>query len=256
MPTEHGSWAWLLVPFGVGAGITGRFDLPVLLMLFAGLAIFLMRQPATVWLRARRGKARSTDGPIAATWVASLALVATACASGLLVLGRGDFLWLVLPLLPVFILYLLAARRGRAGLRSLGMELSGAAALALMAPAAMVAGRGGFTGQEWTVWAIMGAQNVLGALYVRLRIHDTHNRPVNRWGILGSHLAGTALILMLAIVDAAPLLVAIPFAAFLVRSVWAASALHPVANVKRFGFAEMGIEIASGALIAIAYRLA
>jgi len=255
MPTEHGSWSWLLVPFGVGTAIVGRFDAPIFLMLIAGLATFLMRQPATVWMRARRGKARSADGPAAATWATALALVATTCAAALVVLNRGDFLWLALPLLPVFVLYLLAARRGRAGLRSLGMELSGAAALAMMAPAAMVAGHAGFTGQEWPVWGVLGTQNVLGALYVRLRIHDTHSRPINRWGILWSHLAGMAFILILALLDSAAFLVAIPFAVFLARAIWAASASHPVANVKRFGFSEMGIEIASGALIAIAYRL-
>jgi hypothetical protein len=256
MPAEHGSWSWLLVPFGVGAVATGRFDLPMLLTLVAGLAIFLMRQPATVWLRARRGRARAADGPVAAAWAAGFGLVALACCSVLLLLGRGYLLWLTLPLLPVFALYLLAARRGRAGLRSLGMELSGAAALAMMAPAAMVVGSAGFTGLEWPVWGIMAIQNILGALYVRLRIYDTHRQAINRPGILWSHLVGVVIILILVPFGLTPLLVAIPFIAFLARATWAVSALHPVGNVKRFGFTEMGIEIASGAWIAIAYRLA
>ncbi|MEJ2747072.1 MAG: YwiC-like family protein [Anaerolineae bacterium] len=51
MPAEHGSWAWLLVPFFVGTAVAGRFNLPVLLALLGGLAVFALRQPATVWLR-------------------------------------------------------------------------------------------------------------------------------------------------------------------------------------------------------------
>ena len=58
LPAEHGSWAWLLVPFGVGTAVAGQFTLASLSVLVGGLAAFLMRQPATVWVRAARGKAR------------------------------------------------------------------------------------------------------------------------------------------------------------------------------------------------------
>ncbi|MCA9973537.1 MAG: YwiC-like family protein, partial [Anaerolineales bacterium] len=58
LPAEHGAWAWLLVPFAVGAAEAGRLGAAVWLLLPTCLALFLLRQPATVWLRARQGRAR------------------------------------------------------------------------------------------------------------------------------------------------------------------------------------------------------
>lgn len=252
MPTEHGSWAWLLVPFAVGAGAAGRFDLPVLLTLLVGLSIFFMRQPATVWMRVKRGRARKADGPAAAGWVAVLGSIALICFLALLALDHIELIWLAVPLIPIFAMYLLAARRGSAGLRTLWMELTGAAALALMAPAAFAAATGDFQTDAWTLWIIMAVQNLLGALYVRLRIFDTHAQPINRSIIAYAHLGGVTVILLLAILNETPLLSVVPFAGFLIRVIWAVSKPHPVANIKRFGFTEMGIEILSGGWIVMA----
>jgi hypothetical protein len=255
MPTEHGSWSWLLVPFGVGAGVAGQFNIALILTLVAGLSVFFMRQPATVWMRARRGRARKVDGPIAAGWALGFGLLATLCLLGLLALGRAEILWLVGPLVVIFLGYLLAARYGRAGLRSLRMELAGAEALAMMAPAALVAANGTFTGDEWVLWGIMAAQNVLGALYVRLRIHDTHNQDISRAMILWGHVGGLGVAAVAGLAGAAPLPALFPFVAFLLRAIWAVKDVRPVENIKRFGFTEMGIEIVSGAWIGFSYWL-
>ena len=65
IPTEHGSWSWLLAPFFVGAGVAsqvgageGQSLLPLAFTLVGGLCAFLVRQPASAWLRIRRGRAR------------------------------------------------------------------------------------------------------------------------------------------------------------------------------------------------------
>ncbi len=256
MPTEHGSWPWLLVPFAVGAGIAGRFNLPVWLTLIGALAAFFMRQPMTVWLRARRGKARAADGPIAAGWVLTFALAGLLALIGLIVLKRGAMLVLLWPFLAILALYLIAARYGRAGLRSLWMELAGAGALSMMAPAAAIAGNGRVIGWEWALWGMMAAQNVLGALYVRLRVADTHNRPMRRWPIVAAHFVGLLVGIGVGIEGFVPLATAVPFAGYLIRAGWAAAAPHPIPNIKKFGFTELGIEIISGLWILAAYWLA
>ncbi|MBE2197765.1 MAG: YwiC-like family protein [Anaerolinea sp.] len=253
MPAEHGSWAWLLVPFAVGVGVARQVNLPIWLTLIAGLSIFLLRQPATVWLRARRGKARRSDGPLAARWLGLLGLLALLAGGGLLGLGRVALLWLLPPLLLVLGLYLAAARYGRVGLRSLEMELAGAVALAMMSPAALIAAVGSVTMTAWMLWLIMAAQNVLGALYVRLRIFDTHQRPLNRWGVALAHGGGLGLMAALVLFNLIPPLVLLPFAAFLGRAIWAARAMRPVANVKQFGFLELAVEIVSGVFIVVGY---
>ncbi|MCB8966075.1 MAG: YwiC-like family protein [Ardenticatenaceae bacterium] len=255
MPAEHGSWAWLLVPFAVGSFVARQGTLSIWLTLIAGLSIFLMRQPATVWLRVRRGKARRSDGPLAQQWLGLLGMVALLSGGGLLWLGRTALLWLLAPLLLIFVFYLGAARYGRSGLRSLGMELAGAAALAMMAPAAMIAASGETTTTTWLLWLIMAAQNMLGALYVRLRIFDTHQRPFNRQGVVLAHLLGLAVVLLLSLRQIIPMLVIIPFAAILLRAIWAARAPRPVPHVKQFGFVELAVEIVSGICIVAGYWL-
>ena len=255
MPTEHGSWAWLLVPFFVGTAVAGRFNLPVLLALLGGLAVFFLRQPATVWLRVRRKKARASDGPIALAWIGLFITIGLLCFAGLLLLERGMLAWLLGPFVLIFGLYMVAARYGRSGLRSLWMELAGAAALSMMAPAAAIAATGQIENWIWLLWGLMAAQNVLGALYVRLRVYDTHNRAIKRWPIGVAHLAGFLLVLGLGLGNMIPVLTAVPFTGFFFRSLWAVAAPRPVANIKQFGFTELGVEIISGLWLVMAYWL-
>lgn len=255
IPTEHGSWPWMLVPFFVGAGVAGQFNLAGMLTLVGGLAVFLLRQPATIWLRVRRGKARAADGPIASAWITLFTSVALVCFIVLIILERGALLILVWPFLVIFGLYLAAARYGRSGRQSLWMELAGAAALSMMAPAAAIAANGQIQGWEWSLWAVMAAQNVLGALYARLRVFDSHNRPINRQSIFAVHLAGLLLVGGLAWAGNVPGLTAVPFAGFFLRAGWATSAPRPAANIKRLGFTELGIEIISGLWIVASYWL-
>lgn len=257
IPTEHGAWSWLLVPFAVGAGVAGQFNLPVLLTLLGALSAYFMRQPMTVWLRARRGKARATDGPIAAGWGLTFALLGLLCLIGLALLERSAMLALVWPFAGILTLYLAAARYGRAGLRSLWMEIAGAAALSMMAPAAAIAGNGRIIGWEWALWGMMAAQNMLGALYVRLRIADTHHRPLKRrWAVWAAHLAGLLVGIGLGLKGLVPLATIVPFIGYLIRAVWAVAAPRPVPHIKRFGFTELGVEIASGLWILASYWLA
>ena len=256
LPAEHGSWAWLLVPFLVGTAVAGRWNLAVTLVLVGGLAAFLVRQPATIWLRASRGRARRADGPVAAGWTLGLALVALFCLAGLLLMERATLIWLLPPLLLILVLYLVAARRNRASTRALWMEVAGAVALAAMAPAAMIAANGNVTAIAWALWGLLGLQNELGVLYVRQRIADTHGRPAKRWPVFWGHAASAAARNTAAALAALPWLAALPFLAFLLRAGWMAIKLRPIPRIKRFGFIEVGVEIASGLVIVTAYSMA
>jgi len=255
MPTEHGSWSWLLVPYFVGVIVAGEWNLAAFLVLFGGLAGFLVRQPATVAIRARTGRGRKADGGPAMVWAIIFSAIALASLLGLLALGRTDLLWLLIPLAVVFALYLLASRQRRASVRTLWMELAGALGLATMAPAAYIAASGRLDGTAWVLWALMAGQNGLGVLYVRLRIADTHGRPVKRRPIVWVHglvLVGAA---AAAFLEAIPWLAVVPFAGLLIRAAWAAARVRPVGNIKRFGFSEIGAEILGGLFIAAGWVL-
>ncbi len=253
IPAEHGAWSWLLVPFGVGVAVAGQVGLPVVLTLIGGLCAFLMRPPAAAWLRMRRGRASRADEPLAAAWTAGLGLAAALCLAGLLALGRSALLWLLAPALAVLLVYLAATRSGRAGMRTAWMEMSGAVALALMAPAALVAASGRLSALAWALWGLMGLHNALGVLYVRLRLADSHQRAVNRAAVAWGHAAGLAAVAVAAGLGWVPPATALPLVGLLGRAVWAARRPRPVDDVRRFGFSELAVEVLSGAWIAASF---
>ena len=246
LPAEHGSWAWLLVPFLVGVGVSRQVNVAIWLVLLGSLAAFLGRQPATVWLRIHQGRGRRSDAPLALGWTITFAVIGLFCLLGLIHLGQTAVLWLTLPLLLIFILYLIATQYGRTAMRSLWLELIGAAVLALTAPAAFIVAHNQLSLTAWIIWALMAGQNMLGALYVRLRIADTHQRPINRHNIFLAHLLAFLLILMAATSGLVVWLTAVPFLFLVLRAFWAMRQPRPVTNIKQFGFLELGIELLTG----------
>ena len=254
LPAEHGSWAWLLVPFLVGTAVAQTYTLPIWLVLIGGLAFFLLRQPATVWLRVQQGRGRASDGPLALRLMQMLGGIFLLCSLGLLLQGRFVLVWLLIPFGALTAVYLVAAR-GQQSTRTLKMELVGAAGLALMAPAAMLAAIGQSDPTVWLVWSLLATQNVLGVFYVRQRIADTHKRPYNRQPLFWNHLLGVVIVLGTAVAGFIPWLATLPFFGFLLRAFWATRQPRPIANIKKFGFQEVGVELIGGALIAAGYLL-
>jgi hypothetical protein len=255
LPAEHGSWSWLLVPLFLGAAVGGRFNTAVLLVLIGSLSAFLMRQPATAWFRASRGKGRRSDLGLARGWTLGFGAVALASLAALLALGHAEILVLFVPLTLLLLVYLWIALRQRAQLRSLGMEMAGAAGLAMSAPAAYAAATGQLDRVAWLLWALAGLLNALGVLYVRRRLADNHGRAGSRYTQLLLHVAALLLVLLLAIWDLVPWLATLPFVAIALRAGWLALHPRPVPNIKRFGFTEVAVESISGLLIALGYWL-
>jgi hypothetical protein len=99
----------------------------------------------------------------------------------------------------------------------------------------------------------MAAQNALGVVYVRLRIADTHRRNPPRLPPFLGHLAGVLVVAAGVLSGLLPALMLLPFAGFLVRAGWAARAPRPIEDVRRFGFAEVAVEILGGLLVVLAY---
>lgn len=262
VPTEHGAWSWLLVPWLVGAvvGLATPLSAPLpilalLLTLVGGLSAYMRRQPATAWVRIRRGRGRKADQPLALGWMLGFGLVALLCLLGLLLLGRSALLGLALPFAVILPAYLVAARRGRAAMRSLWMELAGAVGLALTAAAAYIAVTGQLTTTALALWALLALQNATGVFYVRQRLAGPQEHDANRGLTLWGHVAAFAAVAAAGALAWIPWLAALPFAGFLARGLWAVQRPRPVANMKRFGFTEVGVELLGGALIALGYLL-
>jgi hypothetical protein len=219
------------------------------------MALFLMRQPATIWLRVRQGRGRKADGPVVARLTLGLGGLALLCLLGLLALGLLDLLWLALPVTALLVAYVLAALGRQTSTRTLWMELVGAAGLALTAPAAYIAAAGHVAATAWWLWGLMALQNVVGVFYVRLRLADTHQRSSSRWPMLAAHGVALAAVLVAGAFQSVPPMTVLPFVAFLLRAIWAFTQSRPIPNVKKFGFTEVGVEVASGLTIILAYSL-
>lgn len=255
LPAEHGSWSWFLVPYFVGTAVSGTFNLATLLVLIGGMALFLLRQPMTVWLRIRQRRGRKADLPIVQKLTIGLLAVTLLCFIGLLLMGLTEILILTIPVVLLAALYGLASLSKTTSVRNLWMELAGAAGLALMAPAAMIAATGESSTETWTVFGLMALQNVLGVFYVRLRIADTHERPSSRALVLWSHVLGITAVLLLIALQRIPPLAILPFIGFLIRAIWAYPKPRPIPNIKKFGFTEVGVEILAGVVIVVAFLL-
>ena len=253
LPAEHGSWSWLLVPYFVGVAIGGGFNLATMLILIGGLALFLLRQPASIWLRLKQGKGRKRDLPVVQKLSVGLGVFALLSFVGLLALGLTEMLVLAIPVVILLLVYAAATLSKHTSVRNLWMELAGAVGLALMAPAAMIAATGTINLDTWTVYGLMALLNVLGVFYVRLRIADTHERPSSRSLILWSHIVGGTAVLLLAFFQIIPMIATLPFIGLFVRALWIYPKSRPIPNVKKFGFTEVGVEIVAGVFIVLAY---
>ncbi len=255
VPTEHGAWSWMLVPYFVGLIVAGQFNVQVVLVVVGGLSAYFVRQPLTAWLRIRRGQGRKSDRPIAAGWAIAFSAVAILCLTGLLASGLTALALLTLPIIALFIAYLGAARQKRSSTRAFGMELAGAAGLAAMAPAAYVASSGQLDSTAWALWALMAGQNVMGVIYVRLRIADTHKRSISRKLVVVLNLIILSGLSVAAAMGWIPWLALLPFFGYLLRGLWAAAQVRPISNIKRFGFTEIGVEVLGGLIIALSWLI-
>jgi hypothetical protein len=255
LPGEHGSWSLTLTPFVIGAGVAGRVNAAVWLCLLAVLCLFLARQPINLWLRVRRGRARRDDGPAAAFWSLILLGLAGLAGLGLIGLERWPVLWLAIPAAVVLALTLLIA--GRLGPRRLSAELVGAVGLALGAPAAYVAASGALNGTAGLLWLLSALHNAISVMYVRYRIDLNHQRATRRGAAAMVAAHGISLTLVLAAWAAGwlPGVTVAALGALLLRAIYVAWRGPEVADVRRFGFAEMGFALAFAALVIVGFAV-
>jgi hypothetical protein len=164
-------------------------------------------------------------------------------------------LWLLPPVAVLLIVYLIVAQINRARVRSLWMELAGAIGLAVMAPAAYAASSNVLDTTAWLLWGLFAMQNVLGVLYVRRRISDTHGRTESRTPILASHIIGLLLIGSILALAQAPWLALAPFVLYLIRAAWVALRTRPITDVRRFGFTEVVVELVTGLWLILSFLL-
>lgn len=171
LPSDHGSWVFLLSPLIIGLFAGGSFSLASLYMVIAAMAAFLIRQPVTIAVKAYSGRRSARELPAARFWVLVYALVALAGVIGLVFEGFAWVLLLALPGGPIFAwhLYLVSKRQER---RQALVEVMGSGVLALAAPAACWIGAGEPIALGWWLFALVWAQSAASILYAYLRLEQ------------------------------------------------------------------------------------
>jgi hypothetical protein len=171
LPAEHGAWIWWIGPLLIGAAAGGELEPLLVLLGLTALAAFLIRQPATIAVKALSGRrARDELGPALVWWAAYAVL--TAVGVVLLVdASQGRLLLLATPGVLIFSwhLWLVSRRQER---RRPGVEIIGAGALALAAPAAYWVSGGGSDPEAWLLWGLTWLQSAASIVHVHLRLEQ------------------------------------------------------------------------------------
>ncbi len=169
VPSDHGSWVFLLSPMVIGLFLGGRWTVVSLYLLVAALSGFMVRQPVThavkIWSRRRSG----AELPAALFWTAVFGGLAALHVTGLIIRGYGHLLWLALPGVAVFIWHLELVRR-RNERRQVLVAMLATAVLSLTAPSAYWVGTGTADRFGWMLWALVWLQSAASILYVNLRL--------------------------------------------------------------------------------------
>lgn len=169
IPSEHGSWVFLLSPLLIGLLLGGRPTWGSLCVVVAALAAFLIRQPVTEAVKALSGRRPIEVLPVARLWVIVYGVVLAAASAGLLALGLGYLFLLAIPAAPVLVWHEVLISK-RAERKQMLLEVVGSGALALGAPAAYWAAVSAPTMTGWWLWALTWAFSAASIVHAYLRL--------------------------------------------------------------------------------------
>lgn len=171
LPSDHGSWVFLLSPLLIGLFAGNSWSLATIYLIITALAAFLIRQPVTIAVKVYSKRRNRRDLPAAWFWIGIYGFICVLGLAGLVVQGFGYLFILALPGIPVFVwhLYLVSKRAER---RQLGVGIVGSGVLALTAPAGYWIGVGSLDPIGWLLLALTWLQSAASIVYAYLRLEQ------------------------------------------------------------------------------------
>lgn len=172
-PKEHGAWGMFLTSYMLGALIARDFNIPAILLAFAALCTFLLKQPIYIWLKKRS----ITETANARFWVITHAGIAALFAFPLIVIYHR---WWLLPLgLVAFAFAFFSAwLQRRRMVRSVWGESLAIVQLTITAPATFYSLTGEFTSVAWKLWGLLILYYAGSIFYVKLKVMQYSYRPI------------------------------------------------------------------------------
>lgn len=237
LPSEHGSWVFLLSPLLIGLFAGARFTLASAFLVVSVLAVFLLRQPVTIAIKAMSGRRARRDLPAAYLWAGLYAAIGLLAASGLAAEGFSYLFILAVPGVAVFSWHLLLVSR-RAERRQAGIEVVASGVLALAAPAAYWVGKGQPDPSGWWLFGLAWFQSAASIVYAYLRLEqrllpeypNLPKRMAMGWRALLYTSFNLATTLTLAMIGILPRWIFIPYALQWAETIW--GTFRPAMDVK------------------------
>jgi hypothetical protein len=171
LPSDHGSWVFLLSPLLIGLFAGGSWSIADLFLIIAALAAFLIRQPVTVVVKVYSGRRSQRDLTAAWFWIGVYSFIGAIGLLGLFLQGFAFILILALPGIPVFIWYLYLVSK-RAERRQMGVEIVASGVLALAAPAGYWLGVSWADPLGWLLFALTWLQSAASIVHAYLRLQQ------------------------------------------------------------------------------------
>ncbi len=178
---EHGSWVFLFSPLLIGLFAGGQWSTPMLYLIIAALAGFLIRQPVVIAVKVYSGRRPQRDLPAARFWIGVYGVIGLLMVIGLIARGYGYLIYLALPGVPVFGWHLWLVSR-RSERRQAGVEIIASGVLALSAPAAYWVGVGTPDKVGWLLWGLTWLQSAASIVYAYLRLEQREWKEIPDFG--------------------------------------------------------------------------
>jgi hypothetical protein len=247
----------------IGLSAGGRPDLDAIVLFLAALSAFLLRQPATIFVKALSGRRPRHDLGPAAFWILAYGLIAGMGVWTLIASGHPQVVLLALPGIPVFGWHLwLVSRRAERG--QMGIELVGSGVLALAAPAGYWVSGGSSGSVPWILWALTWLQAAASIVFIYLRLDQRKMKTMpevrERWRqgarTLSYHVFNLAAALTLAILGRAPWLAPVAFGLMLLDALRGVLS-PPIGQMpSAIGLRQLGASAIFVVIMAVGYRLA
>jgi uncharacterized membrane protein YuzA (DUF378 family) len=157
IPSDHGSWVFLLSPFLIGAFSAGTWSSDTFYLLVGLLAAFFLRQPVSTAVKAYSKRRSRQVLPAALTWSAVYALFGIAAVISLALGGYSYLFWLAIPGFLVFAWHLWLVSR-RLERYQMAVDIIASGTLALAAPAAYWVNLGNYGLAGWLLWILTWLQ--------------------------------------------------------------------------------------------------
>lgn len=248
LPSDHGSWVFLLSPLLIGFFAGGSLTFAGLLLILAALGAFLLRQPTAMMVKAYSGRRSRKDLPTARFWFILYTLIVLGAVAGLIVQGYTYVLWLAIPGALVFgwHLWLVSRRKER---RQMGIDILASGALSLAAPAAYWVSLGKPDPTGWWLWGLVWFQTAASIVYAFLRLEQRVLKEVPsmqaRWQMGQRAIAYASFNLLASILFAAmgwqPTWLWLPYLVQWLEVIWGIT--HPAVGAKptTIGFRQLAV---------------